>query len=63
MTLNESQNGKTLNKTIRVPTEQNGVRRVGANFKTGALNHSATLPSIDFFRLFYQNKIGLTPSC
>jgi hypothetical protein len=52
-------NKKKLNKTIHHDTEQNRPARLQAHFKTGALNHSATLPHPIFKHLTnrpcYQN--------
>ncbi|MFZ2075775.1 MAG: hypothetical protein WAV38_03805, partial [Xanthobacteraceae bacterium] len=42
---NELKNGKSVDKTAQANTEQNQTIRLRANFKIGALNHSATLPT------------------
>ncbi|MGA8694610.1 MAG: hypothetical protein WB689_12360, partial [Xanthobacteraceae bacterium] len=39
---NELKNGKSVDKTAQANTEQNQTIRLRANFKIGALNHSAT---------------------
>jgi hypothetical protein len=41
----ELKNGKCVDKTAQANTERNQTTRLRANFKTGALNHSATLPT------------------
>jgi len=40
-----TENKKSQDKTIQGTTEQNGEIRASEIFKTGALNHSATLPA------------------